>query len=160
MCSEKMKIRPGNCMQVGNIPVGFNVHNVELTPGRGGQIVRTAGSWGKVSSLEGKYAQITFPSGTVRFVSKNCYATIGILSNADHNNVRIGKAGRKRWMGIRPTVLGKSMNPCDHPHGGGEGHSPIGHKHPKTPWGMPALGYKTRKRKYTNRWIVKDRRVK
>ncbi|MBI5411944.1 50S ribosomal protein L2 [Candidatus Peregrinibacteria bacterium] len=160
MCSEKIKIKPGNCMQIGNIPAGFNVHNVELISGRGGQMIRTAGSWGKVASLEGPYAQVALPSGAIRFVHKNCYATIGILSNPDHNNVRIGKAGRKRHMGIRPTVVGKAMNACDHPHGGGEGHSPIGHIHPMTPWGQPTLGYKTRKRKYTNRWIDKDRRVK
>jgi len=159
ICSEKAKIKPGNRMKIGNIPVGFDIHDLELQQGRGAQAIRSAGSSGKVSSLDGELAQITLPSGAVRYVSKDCYATIGVVSNLDHNNVTYGKAGRIRLMGRRPQVLGKSMNACDHPHGGGEGHSPIGLKMPKTPWGRPALGVKTRKRnKYSDRLIVRGRR--
>lgn len=161
ICSKKAKIKVGNRLQLRNIPVGFDIHDVEIHPGRGGQIIKTAGSVGSLASLDGEMAQVAFPSGAVRYVSKDCYATIGIVSNSDHSNVRIGKAGRMRHMGWRPQVLGKSMNACDHPHGGGEGHSPIGLKHPKTPWGMPALGVKTRKRnKYSNYLIIKGRRRK
>ncbi len=161
ICSKKAKIKIGNRLQLRNIPVGFDIHDVELNPGRGGQIIKTAGSVGKLASLDGEMAQVAFPSGAVRYVSKDCYATIGMVSNPDHSNVRIGKAGRMRHMGWRPQVLGKSMNACDHPHGGGEGHSPIGLKHPKTPWGMPALGVKTRKRnKYSNYLIIRGRRKK
>ncbi len=161
ICSKKAKIKIGNRLQLRNIPVGFDIHDVELNPGCGGQIIKTAGSVGKLASLDGEMAQVAFPSGAVRYVSKDCYATIGMVSNPDHSNVRIGKAGRMRHMGWRPQVLGKSMNACDHPHGGGEGHSPIGLKHPKTPWGMPALGVKTRKRnKYSNYLIIRGRRKK
>jgi large subunit ribosomal protein L2 len=161
ICSKKAKIKIGNRLQLRNIPVGFEIHDVELHTNKGGQIIRTAGSVGSLSSLDGEMAQVTLPSGTVRYISKDCYATIGTVSNPDHSNVRIGKAGRTRHMGWRPQVLGKSMNACDHPHGGGEGHSPIGLKHPKTPWGMPALGVKTRNRKkYSNYLIIRGRRKK
>ncbi len=156
----KAKINTGNRMKVRNIPVGQAIHDVELTEKKGGQIIRSAGSSGKITSLEGKYAQLQLPSGEIRLISKDCYATIGTVSNLDHSNIKIGKAGRSRWLGKRPQVRGKVMNPVDHPHGGGEGNQPIGLKHPKTPWGMPALGFKTRRRKYTDKWIVKDRRRK
>jgi large subunit ribosomal protein L2 len=132
---------------------------VELKPGKGSQMVKSAGSSGKITSLDGPMAQIELPSGEVRYVPKNCFATIGVVSNADHANVRIGKAGRKRKMGWRPQVLGKSMNAADHPHGGGEGHSPIGMKAPKTPWGAPALGKKTRSGKKTSsKFILRGRK--
>ncbi len=155
---EKAEIRTGNRMALKNIPVGYDIHNIELTPGRGGQIVRSAGSKAHVVGIEGAHAQIQLPSNEVRLVDKNCFATIGGVSNIDHANIKIGKAGRKRWMGKRPEVRGKAMNPIDHPHGGGEGNQPTGLPGPKTPWGMPALGFKTRKRKYSDTMIVKDRR--
>ena len=158
ICDKKTKVKLGNRMQLKNIPIGFDIHDLEIQPGRGGQVIRSAGSSGKLSSLDGKMAQVILPSGVVRYVSKECYATIGVVSNIDHSNVVIGKAGRKRLMGRRPQVLGKSMNACDHPHGGGEGHNPIGLKHPKTPWGKPALGVKTRRRKYTNHLIAKGKK--
>lgn len=160
ICSEKAKIKPGNRMQLKSIPVGFNIHDLELQPGKGAQMIRSAGSSGTISSLDGPMAQVTLPSGSVRYVPKNCFATIGIVSNPDFNNIRIGKAGRMRWLGWRPTVLGKSMNACDHPHGGGEGHSPIGLKQPRTPWGKPALGVKTRSKHHSDRLIVRGRRKK
>lgn len=158
IAKEKAKIKVGNRMHLENIPIGYEIYNIEIHKGKGGQIVRSAGNAAKLVSLEGVYAQVQLPSGEVRLVHKDCYATIGRLSNIQHNQVRIGKAGRSRWLGRRPTVLGKSMNACDHPHGGGEGHSPIGLKMPKTPWGLPALGFKTRKRKYSNKMIVKRRK--
>ncbi len=157
---EKAKIKDGNRMKVRNIPVGFNIYNVELHRGKGGQMGRSAGSAIKLVSLEGDLAQILMPSGEVRLVDKDCFATIGMVSNVEHNNIKIGKAGRKRHMGRRPQVRGKVMNPVDHPHGGGEAANSIGLKHPKTPWGMPALGFKTRRRHYTDKMIVKDRRRK
>jgi large subunit ribosomal protein L2 len=157
LCAERTKIKPGNRLMLKNIPEGFNIYNVELTPGRGGQMVRSAGSSAILSSTEGEYAQVTLPSGEVRYVHKNCYGSIGVVSNPDHFNVVMGKAGRVRYKGRRPVVRGKVMNPVDHPHGGGEGRNPIGLKHPKTPWGKPALGVKTRKRKFTNKWIIKGR---
>jgi len=161
ICSEKTKIKNGNRLKIGNIPTGFQIYNVEISIGKGGQMIRSAGSSGKVVSQDGDITQVEFPSGEVRKVLKNCFATIGTVSNSDHMNVRIGKAGRKRKMGWRPTVLGKSMNAADHPHGGGEGHSPIGMKSPKTPWGQVALGKKTRKlKKYSNKLIVKRRKKK
>ena len=160
VCSEKAKIKTGNRVKIGHIPVGFNIHDVELQPGRGAQMIKSAGSSGQVSSQDGEMAQITLPSGSVRYISKDCYASIGQVSNIDHSNVTIGKAGRKRLMGRRPEVLGKSMNATDHPHGGGEGHTAISPKTPKTPWGMPALGVKTRRRKYTDHLIIKGRRKK
>ncbi len=158
VCSEKAKIKPGNCMQLRNIPVGFDIYDLELKPGRGTQAIRSAGSSGKIMSLDSELAQVMMPSGEVRFVSKDCYASVGAVSNVDHSNIVIGKAGRKRHMGRRPQVLGKSMNPTDHPHGGGEGGAPIGMKHPKTPWGKPALGVKTRRNKRTDHMIVKRRK--
>lgn len=157
---ERAKVKVGNRMMLKHIPVGYDIHNIELTKGRGGQIVRSAGSKGQVVAIEGEYAQVSMPSGEVRLIDKDCYASIGVVSNSDHSNVKIGKAGRSRWMGIRPSVRGKAMNPNDHPHGGGEGNQPIGLPQPRTPWGMPALGLKTRKRKYSDRLILKDRRLK
>ena len=149
-------IKPGNALPVENIPVGTLIHNVEIKPGRGGQLVRSAGAYAQLMAKEGDYAQVRMPSGEVRKVPMNAYATIGTVGNIDHGNVRIGKAGRTRHMGIRPTVRGVVMNPCDHPHGGGEGKSPVGMPAPVTPWGKPALGLKTRKhKKYSNRLIVK-----
>lgn len=156
----KIKIKTGNRMTLEFIPEGFNIHNIELTAKKGGQIIRSAGSSAKLMGVEGDYAQIEMPSGEIRLVRKECYASIGVVSNGDHSNIKIGKAGRTRWLGRRPQVTGKSMNPCDHPHGGGEGHTSIGPKTPKTPWGMPALGFKTRRRKSTNRLIIRDRRKK
>ncbi len=157
---EKAKVETGNRMKLKNIPVGYNIHNLELNVGKGGQIIRSAGSKGKVVAVEDKYAQVELPSGEVRLINKECYATIGVVSNVDHGLVKIGKAGRSRWMGKRPSVRGKVMNPVDHPHGGGEGLQSIGLIHPKTPWGMPALGFKTRKRKYSDNLIIKKRRKK
>lgn len=157
---DKGKIAPGNRMMIKNIPVGFDIYEVELNKGRGGQLGRSAGTKIKLVSLETPKAQIQMPSGEIRYVEKTNYATVGIVSNLEHSNIKIGKAGRKRHMGWRPTVRGKVMNPRDHPHGGGEAKNPIGLKHPKTPWGMPALGFKTRRRKYTNLMILKDRRSK
>lgn len=158
--SEKAQVKVGNRMALKNIPVGYDIHNIELIKGRGGQMVRSAGSKGQVVAVEGEFAQIQMPSGEVRLIDKNCYASIGVVSNVDHSLIKIGKAGRSRWMGIRPSVRGKAMNPNDHPHGGGEGNQPIGLPQPRTPWGMPALGLKTRKRKYSDRMILKDRRLK
>ena len=160
ICSEKAKIKTGNRVKIGNIPVGFKIHDVELQEGKGAQAIRSAGSYGQISSQDGDMAQLTYPSGAIRYISKNCFATIGQVSNLDHGNVTVGKAGRKRLMGRRPQVLGKSMNAADHPHGGGEGHTAISPKTPKTPWGMPALGVKTRRRKYTDHLIIKGRRKK
>jgi len=155
---EKAELVSGNRMEIANVPVGLQVHNLELIVGQGASTIRSAGSYGTIVSQEGEYTQVKLPSGEIRLVHKKCYATLGQVSNPDHNQIVIGKAGRSRWMGKRPTVLGKSMNPVDHPHGGWEGHSPIGMKAPKTPWGMPALGYKTRnKKKTTNKWILKTR---
>lgn len=156
LTAVKAPAQPGNRMMIKNIPEGIDVFNLEIYPGRGGQAVRTAGSSARLVSLEGEYAQIKMPSGEIRLFHKDCMATVGTLSNAEFINVRLGKAGRSRWKGIRPTVRGKAMNPNDHPHGGGEGRNPIGMPHPKTPWGKPALGWKTRKNKRTNRWIVRD----
>lgn len=156
----KAKAYPGNRMTIKHIPVGFSIYNIELKVGKGGQIVRSAGTSGKVVSLEGKNAQIQLPSGEIRLVPKDCYATIGTVSNPEHSNIKIGKAGRNRWLGKRPQVRGKAMNPIDHPHGGGEGNQPCGLKHPKTPWGMPALGKKTRHNKATDKWIMKSRHRK
>jgi large subunit ribosomal protein L2 len=141
--------------------VGTLVHNVELKAGRGGQLVRAAGAAAQLLAKEGDYAQVRMPSGEVRLVRQECYATIGQVGNLDHSNVKLGKAGRKRHLGIRPTVRGAVMHPAAHPHGGGEGKNGVGMKHPKTPWGKPALGKKTRKKKkYSSRWIVRDRRSK
>jgi len=154
-------IKPGNALPLENIPIGTMIHNIELKPGKGGQLVRAAGNAAQLMAKEGSYAQIRLPSGEVRMVSINCKATIGQVSNVDNENISIGKAGRKRWMGIRPTVRGVVMNPVDHPHGGGEGKSPIGMPSPVTPWGKPTLGYKTRKkRKKSSKFIVKRRNEK
>ena len=151
-------IKPGNALCISDIPVGTLIHNIELFPGRGGQLVRSAGNAAQLMAKENGYAQVRLPSGEVRMVALNCRATIGSVGNADHANISIGKAGRKRHMGWRPTVRGVVMNPCDHPHGGGEGKSPIGMPGPVTPWGKPTLGYKTRsKKKQSNKYIVKRR---
>jgi len=158
---EKAKLVSGNRMEVGNIPVGLKVHNVELIVGQGASSVRAAGSSAQIVSQEGEYTQVKMPSGEIRLIHKKCYATLGQVSNPDHNQVVIGKAGRSRWMGKRPTVRGKAMNPVDHPHGGWEGRSPIGMKAPKTPWGKVALGKKTRSgKKTTGKWILKTRKGK
>ena len=151
-------IKPGNTLPLANIPLGTLIHNIELFPNRGGQLVRSAGNSAQLMAKENGYAQVRLPSGEVRMVSLNCRATIGEVGNGDHENISIGKAGRKRHMGWRPTVRGVVMNPCDHPHGGGEGKSPIGMPGPVTPWGKPTLGYKTRnKKKASNKFIVKKR---
>jgi large subunit ribosomal protein L2 len=160
IAKEKTEVKTGNRMKIKNIPIGYSIYEVELIKGKGGILGRSAGSQIKLVSLEGGKAQIQMPSGEVRLTEKDCYATVGIVSNVDHNNVKYGKAGKRRHMGWRPTVRGSAMNPVDHPHGGGEGRTPIGLKHPKTPWGLPALGVKTRKRKYTDRMIVKSRHGK
>ena len=151
-------IKAGNALPIKNIPVGTVIHNIELFPGRGAQMVRAAGNSAQLMAKENGYAQVRLPSGEVRMVLLDCRATIGQVGNIDHENVSIGKAGRKRHMGWRPTVRGVVMNPCDHPHGGGEGKSPIGMPGPVTPWGKPTLGYKTRKKnKQSNKYIVKKR---
>ena len=158
MSGENAEIKVGNCLPLKNIPVGSNIHNIELVPGKGGQMVRSAGNVAQLMAKEGKYATLRLPSGEMRLVPINCRATIGQVGNADHELIKIGKAGRKRHMGIRPTVRGSVMNPNDHPHGGGEGRSPIGRPSPMTPWGKPALGYKTRnKKKKSNKYIVRSR---
>ena len=158
MSGENAEIKVGNCLPLKNIPVGSNIHNIELVPGKGGQMVRSAGNVAQLMAKEGKYATLRIPSGEMRLVPINCRATIGQVGNADHELIKIGKAGRKRHMGIRPTVRGSVMNPNDHPHGGGEGRSPIGRPSPMTPWGKPALGYKTRnKKKKSNKYSVRSR---
>jgi large subunit ribosomal protein L2 len=154
-------IKVGNALPIANIPVGTMIHNIELKPGKGGQLARSAGNAAQLMAKEDKYAQVRLPSGEVRKVLIECRATIGEVGNSDHGNIQIGKAGRKRHMGWRPTVRGSVMNPNDHPHGGGEGRAPIGRKGPVTPWGKPALGYKTRKKnKASNQYIVKRRNEK
>ncbi|MDU7904204.1 MAG: 50S ribosomal protein L2, partial [Peptostreptococcaceae bacterium] len=153
-------IKPGNAMALKAMPVGTVVHNVELKPGKGAQLVRSAGASAQLMAKEGKTALLRLPSGEMRLVSINCKATIGQVGNLEHGNVVIGKAGRKRHMGIRPTVRGSVMNPCDHPHGGGEGRSPIGRANPVTPWGKPALGYKTRKKNKASDKLIVSRRTK
>ena len=155
-------IKPGNTLPIANIPVGTMIHNIEIYPGKGGQLVRSAGSAAQLISKEDNgMAQVRLPSGEVRFIRLDCKATIGQVGNLEHENVKVGKAGKTRHKGIRPTVRGSVMNPCDHPHGGGEGRSPIGHPGPLTPWGKPALGYKTRNKKAkTDKFIVKRRNAK
>ena len=161
IASAAADIKPGNTLPIGNIPVGTIVHNVELYPGRGAQLVRSAGAAAQLMAKENGYAQVRLPSGEVRLVRLDCTATIGQVGNLDHENVQIGKAGRKRHMGVRPTVRGSVMNPVDHPHGGGEGKSPVGRPGPVTPWGKPTLGYKTRSHKNrSNKFIVKRRNSK
>jgi large subunit ribosomal protein L2 len=153
---ESADIKVGNALPIANIPVGTMIHCIELKPGKGAQLVRSAGNAAQLMAKEGAYAQVRLPSGEVRLIPMNAKATIGQVGNIDHANIQIGKAGRKRHMGVRPTVRGSVMNPCDHPHGGGEGKSPIGKPGPVTPWGKPALGYKTRKHKNpTNKFIVR-----
>ena len=159
--SAAADIKPGNCLPIANIPVGTIIHNVELQPGHGAQLVRSAGTAAQLMAKEGELAQVRLPSGEVRYIRTNCTACIGQVGNLDHENVHIGKAGRTRHMGVRPTVRGSVMNPNDHPHGGGEGRSPIGRSGPVTPWGKPALGYKTRSKKNpSEKFIVKHRNSK
>ena len=161
LSGEGADIKPGNCLPIANIPLGTMIHNIELIPGRGGQLVRSAGVAAQLMAKEGVAAQVRLPSGEVRFIKMGCRATIGQVGNIDHENVHVGKAGRARHMGQRPEVRGSVMNPVDHPHGGGEGRSPIGHAGPLTPWGKPALGYKTRKQNHrTDKQIVKRRNAK
>jgi len=158
---EKIEIKVGNAMPIKHIPAGVAVYNIELEPGRGAKVARGAGNLVFVMGIEGKFAQIRMPSGEIRLVKKECLCTVGQVSNPERRHRKIGKAGRKRKMGIKPTVRGKAMNPVDHPHGGGEGNQPIGLKHPKTPWGKPALGVKTRKKKrWTSKLIIKRRQKK
>jgi large subunit ribosomal protein L2 len=152
-------ILPGNALPIRNIPLGTQIHNIELRPGKGGQLARSAGSFAQLVAKEGDYAQVRMPSGEVRRVPVVCYATVGQVGNVEHENVSYGKAGRSRWKGLRPKVRGVAMNPVDHPHGGGEGKT-SGGRHPVTPWGQPTRGYKTRNNKRTNKMIVRDRRVK
>jgi len=154
-------IKVGNTLPIINIPIGSTIHNIELQVGKGAQLVRSAGSSAQLMAKEGDYAQVRLPSGEVRYIRVNCRATLGTVSNVTHDIVNIGKAGRKRYLGFRPTVRGSVMNPNDHPHGGGEGKSPVGHASPMTPWGKPALGYKTRKtKKYSDKFIVKGKNRK
>ena len=159
--SSEADIKPGNCLPLEFIPLGTLVHNVEMHPGKGAQLVRSAGMYAQVMAKENGYAQLRLPSGEVRMIALNCKATVGTVGNSDHENVNLGKAGRKRHMGIRPTVRGSVMNPCDHPHGGGEGKAPVGRPGPVTPWGKPAMGYKTRSKKNkSDKFIVKRRNAK
>ena len=152
-------IKPGNCLPIENIPLGTMIHNIELNPGQGGKLVRSAGQEAQLMAKEGAYAHVRLPSGEMRLIAIRCRATIGTIGNSDHENIKLGKAGRTRHLGIRPTVRGSVMNPNDHPHGGGEGRAPVGHSGPLTPWGKPALGYKTRnKKKQSNKFIVKRRK--
>ena len=160
MAGPEAEIRPGNALPIANIPTGTMIHNIELYPGRGGQLVRAAGTSAQLLAKEGDYAHIRLPSGEVRLVRQECYATIGQVGNVEHANIKLGKAGRKRHMGIRPTVRGSAMSPRDHPHGGGEGRQPIGLPGPKTPWGKPTLGYKTRRNKRTDKFIIRRRSKK
>ena len=157
MAGSKAEIRPGNCMPIANIPVGTMIHNVEIKEGKGGQLVRSAGAAAQLLAKEGEFAQVRLPSGEVRLVSQKCYATIGQVGNLEHSQIKLGKAGRKRHMGVRPTVRGSAMSPRDHPHGGGEGRTPIGLPGPKSPWGKPTLGYKTRRNKKSDKYILRRR---
>ena len=157
MSGSEAEIRVGNALPLANIPVGAVIHNIELQQGRGGQLVRSAGTSAQLMAKEGKYAHVRLPSGEVRLIHQQCMATIGQVGNTDHGNISLGKAGRKRHRGWRPTVRGSAMSPRDHPHGGGEGKTPIGMPSPKTPWGKPTLGYKTRRNKATDKWIVRRR---
>jgi large subunit ribosomal protein L2 len=160
MSGAGAEIRSGNSLPIANIPVGTLIHNIEVKEGRGGQMVRSAGGAAQLLAKEGDFAQIRMPSGEVRLVRQTCFATIGQIGNLDHGNVKLGKAGRKRHKGIRPTVRGSAMTPRDHPHGGGEGRQPIGLPGPKSPWGKPTLGYKTRRNKKTDQYIVRRRSKK
>ena len=159
--SKDADIKPGNCLPVENIPVGTMIHNIELYPGKGAQLVRSAGVGAQLMAKENGKGMVRLPSGELRYVRLDCKATIGVVGNSDHSNVQLGKAGRTRHLGIRPTVRGSVMNPCDHPHGGGEGKSPIGRPSPVTPWGKPAMGYKTRKKNHrTDKQIARRRNGK
>lgn len=160
ICAEKTEIKTGNRMKLKNIPVGTPVYNVEIEPGRGGKLARGAGTSARIIAQEGKYSHLVFPSSEVRKIFGDCYASVGQVSFPEHKFIEVGKAGRARLKGIRPAVRGSAMNPPDHPHGGGEGKTPIGLKHPKTPWGKPALGVKTRKKKWTDKLIISRRRKK
>lgn len=151
------EIRPGNSLPISNIPVGTLIHNIELREGKGGQLVRSAGSSAQLVAKEGDYAQIRMPSGEVRLIRQKCYATVGQVGNVDHSNIKLGKAGRKRHLGVKPTVRGTAMSPRDHPHGGGEGRQPVGMPGPKSPWGKPTRGYRTRRNKKTDQYIVRRR---
>ena len=155
---KKADIKPGNCMELESIPVGTMVHNIELNPGQGGKLVRAAGQEAQLMAKEGKYANLRLPSGEMRLVMINCRATIGTVGNAEHENIKLGKAGKTRHLGKRPEVRGSAMNPVDHPHGGGEGKAPVGHAGPMTPWGKPALGYKTRKKNKKSDKLISKRR--
>ncbi len=157
VAGKNVDIRPGNAMPIANIPVGTMIHNIELQPGKGGQLARSAGAGVQLLGKEGDFAQLRLPSGEVRLVRQTCMATIGVVGNLDHSNVKLGKAGRKRHLGIRPTVRGTAMSPRDHPHGGGEGRQPIGKPGPRSPWGKPTRGYKTRNNKKTDALIIKRR---
>jgi large subunit ribosomal protein L2 len=157
LTGPEAEIRPGNALPIANIPVGTMVHNIEMKEGKGAQLVRSAGTSAQLLAKEGDYAQIRMPSGEVRLIRQGCYATIGQVGNTDHSNIKLGKAGRKRHMGIRPTVRGTAMSPRDHPHGGGEGRQPTGMPSPKTPWGKPTRGYRTRRNKLTTKFIVRRR---
>lgn len=157
MSGAQAEVRVGNALPISNIPVGTTIHNIELHVGKGGQLVRAAGTSAQLLAKEGRYAHIRLPSGEVRLVSVQCMATIGQVGNTEHGNITLGKAGRKRWLGFRPSVRGSAMDPNSHPHGGGEGRSPIGMPGPKSPWGKPTLGYKTRRNKSTDKWIVRRR---
>jgi len=154
---KDVDIRPGNALPIANIPLGTLIHNIELQPGKGGQVARSAGTAAQLIGKEGDYAQVRMPSGEVRLIRQVCMATIGEVGNLDHSNVKLGKAGRKRHLGVRPTVRGTAMSPRDHPHGGGEGRQPVGKPGPRSPWGRPTRGYKTRNNKQTDRLIVKRR---
>lgn len=154
---KNVDIRPGNALPLSAIPLGTQIHNIELLPGKGGQLARSAGAAAQLLGKEGDYAQVRMPSGEVRLVSQNCMATIGEVGNLDHSNVKLGKAGRKRYLGLRPTVRGTAMSPRDHPHGGGEGRQPVGKPGPRTPWGKPTRGYKTRRNKRSDAMIIKRR---
>lgn len=157
LSGQEVDIRPGNSLPLANIPVGTTIHNIELSPGTGGQMVRSAGTSAQLLAKEGKYAHVRLPSGEVRLVLQECHASIGQVGNVDHANIKLGKAGRKRHMGWRPSLRGSAMSPRDHPHGGGEGRSPIGMPSPKSPWGKPTLGKKTRHNKRTDKYIVRHR---
>lgn len=157
MSGPDAEVRMGNALPIQNIPVGTTIHNIELHIGKGGQMVRAAGTSAQLLAKEGRYAHIRLPSGEVRLVNVQCMATIGQVGNTEHGNIRLGKAGRKRWLGFRPSVRGSAMDPASHPHGGGEGRSPIGMPGPKSPWGKPTLGAKTRRNKKTDKWIVRRR---
>ncbi len=157
MAGPEAEIRPGNSLPISSIPVGTMIHNIEMKEGRGGQLVRSAGTSAQLLAKEGDYAQVRMPSGEVRLIRQKCYATVGQVGNSDHSNIKLGKAGRKRHMGIKPTVRGTAMSPRDHPHGGGEGRQPAGMPGPKSPWGQPTRGYRTRRNKGSDKYIVRRR---